>query len=92
MPFDFSLTCDLALRRMLEGKSAIVTGSTSGIGLSVAGKLASQGANVTINGFGKKSEIDEIVSKVRTSTSRQRDDISLLRALDRSLKGIRCKN
>jgi NAD(P)-dependent dehydrogenase (short-subunit alcohol dehydrogenase family) len=62
---------------MLEGKSAIVTGSTSGIGLSVAGKLASQGANVTINGFGKKSEIDEIVSKVRHLPNIQRVEISM---------------
>lgn len=50
---------------MLEGKSAVVTGSTSGIGLDVARKLASQGANVALNGFGNRSEIDAIVKKVR---------------------------
>ncbi|HET9645822.1 MAG TPA: 3-hydroxybutyrate dehydrogenase [Burkholderiaceae bacterium] len=37
---------------MLKGKTAIVTGSTSGIGLGVALKLASQGANIVLNGFG----------------------------------------
>lgn len=51
-------------RRVLEGKSAIVTGSTSGIGLAVAKKLAGQGANVTLNGFGNKTEIESLVSKV----------------------------
>lgn len=50
---------------MLEGKSAIVTGSTSGIGLAVAKKLAEQGANIAINGFGNHSEIKSIVSQVR---------------------------
>src|SRR5690242_13887400 len=35
---------------MLKGKSAVVTGSTSGIGLAIARALAQDGANVTING------------------------------------------
>ncbi|HYR25923.1 MAG TPA: 3-hydroxybutyrate dehydrogenase [Aquabacterium sp.] len=37
---------------MLKGKTALVTGSTSGIGLGMAEKLAAQGANVILNGFG----------------------------------------
>ena len=44
---------------MLRGKNAVVTGSTSGIGLGIARALAKAGANVTINGFGSKTEIEQ---------------------------------
>src|ERR1700678_4712057 len=44
---------------MLQGKSALVTGSTSGIGLAIARALAAQGANITINGFGDKDAIEK---------------------------------
>ena len=37
---------------MLKGKTALVTGSTSGIGLGIAIELAKQGANIVMNGFG----------------------------------------
>ena len=37
---------------MLQGKTALVTGSTSGIGLGIALALARQGANIVLNGFG----------------------------------------
>jgi 3-hydroxybutyrate dehydrogenase len=43
---------------MLKGKSAVVTGSTSGIGLGIAKALAGAGVNVTINGFGDKAAIE----------------------------------
>ena len=49
---------------MLKGKSALVTGSTSGIGLAIARALAAQGANVTINGFGDKTAIETERSKI----------------------------
>jgi len=44
---------------MLKGRSAIVTGSTSGIGLGIARGLAAAGANVVINGFGKPEDIEK---------------------------------
>jgi 3-hydroxybutyrate dehydrogenase len=42
----------------LAGKSAIVTGSTSGIGLGIARAFAAAGITVTLNGFGDKAEIE----------------------------------
>jgi 3-hydroxybutyrate dehydrogenase len=46
---------------MLKGKNAIVTGSTSGIGLGVAHTLAAEGCDILFNGFGDKGEIDALV-------------------------------
>src|ERR1043165_279459 len=49
---------------MLSGKSAIVTGSTSGIGLGIARTLAAAGANVMLNGFGDTQQIERLRSGV----------------------------
>jgi 3-hydroxybutyrate dehydrogenase len=47
-----------ARRRSLDGRVAIVTGSTSGIGLGIARALAAEGAAVMLNGFGDAEEIE----------------------------------
>ncbi len=43
---------------MLQSKAAVVTGSTSGIGLAIARAMAKEGANVVLNGFGPADEIE----------------------------------
>ena len=58
----------------LKGKNAIVTGSTSGIGLAIAGALAEAGANVVINGFGSEQQIAEAVRTVAAHGTRVSHD------------------
>lgn len=56
-------------RLTLHGRNAIVTGSTSGIGLAIAQALAKHGANVALNGFGEAAEIE----KARAGIERSHD-------------------
>jgi 3-hydroxybutyrate dehydrogenase len=44
---------------MIRGKSVVVTGSTSGIGLAVARAFAAEGANLTLNGFGDPEVVEQ---------------------------------
>ena len=45
---------------MLTGKRALITGSTSGIGLAIARAMRSEGAEVILNGFGDEAEIAKL--------------------------------
>jgi 3-hydroxybutyrate dehydrogenase len=65
---------------MLKGKVAIVTGSTSGIGLGLAKVLASHGADIMLNGFGDAGEIEAI----RSSIERQHGERALYDGADMS--------
>ena len=55
----------------LTGKSALVTGSTSGIGLAIASELANAGADVMLNGFGDVTEIEQIRARIEKSSDRK---------------------
>jgi 3-hydroxybutyrate dehydrogenase len=50
--------------RSLEGRVALVTGSTSGIGLGIAAGLAAQGAAVVLNGFGPPDEVEALCRRL----------------------------
>jgi 3-hydroxybutyrate dehydrogenase len=50
----------------LKGKSAVVTGSTSGIGLATARAFAKEGASVTLNGFGDAAEIEKLRAAIES--------------------------
>jgi 3-hydroxybutyrate dehydrogenase len=54
---------------MLKGKSAVVTGSTSGIGLGIAESLAKSGCNVMLNGFGDAAEIEKTRADLAAKTN-----------------------
>jgi 3-hydroxybutyrate dehydrogenase len=51
---------------MLKGKTALITGSTSGIGFGIARALAAEGANIVINGFGAPDEISRVESELKS--------------------------
>ena len=53
----------------LNGKAALVTGSTSGIGLGIARALAGAGADVMLNGFGEAGAIEALRSGLASATA-----------------------
>src|SRR5438477_7040224 len=65
---------------MIKGKAAIVTGSTSGIGLGIATALAGEGCNLLLNGFGDAAAIErlrgELAEKHRVNVAYSPADMS----------------
>ena len=69
---DMQVHEQIDLTRPLAGRVAIVTGSTSGIGLGIAHSLAAAGADVVINGLGEPSEIERVLSELERDHPRSR--------------------
>lgn len=58
---------------MLKGKNAIVTGSTSGIGLAIARSLAAQGCNILLNGIADNDTVSKLVKEFQETHRIQAD-------------------
>ena len=77
------------------GKVALVTGSTSGIGLGIAKSLAGQGANLIINGFGNPKDIEKLMKELsdthKISVDYDGADLSKASDIERMMNSINKK-
>src|SRR5258705_13272707 len=75
------------MTKKLEGKIAVITGGTEGIGLATAKLFVKEGAYVFITGRRQK-ELDEAVNAIGSTVSGVQGDVAQLAALDRLYKTV----
>jgi 3-hydroxybutyrate dehydrogenase len=68
----------------LKGKTALVTGSSSGIGLAIARALAGEGARLILNGFGDAAEIEKLQAELGAGYSNA--DLTSVEAIEAMMK------
>src|ERR1700741_574317 len=78
------------MSRKLEGKIAVVTGGTTGIGLATAKRFAAEGATVFITGR-RQAELDAAVKAIGADATGVRSDVSKLPDLDRLYEAVQRK-
>ncbi|RZU36169.1 NAD(P)-dependent dehydrogenase (short-subunit alcohol dehydrogenase family) [Streptomyces sp. BK022] len=75
---------------LLEGKTAVVTGASAGIGFAAAGRLAAEGAHVFVTGR-RKDELDAAVEEIGPAATAVTGDIADLADLDRLYEAVRSR-
>ena len=74
----------------LQGKVAVVTGGTTGIGFATAKRFVDEGAYVFITGR-RQNELDEAVKAIGSNVAGVRGDVSKLQDLDRTYETVKAK-
>src|ERR1044072_4880535 len=72
LQMDMQVQAQSDIAQPLADKVAIVTGSTSGIGLGIASALAGAGADVVINGLGRPEDIERVLTQLKTDFPRNK--------------------
>ncbi len=79
------------MSKSLEGKVAVVTGGTTGIGLAIAKEFAAQGAKVVVTGL-EMEDLDRAVREIGPNSFGARADAASLTEMDALLKDVKAKN